>query len=209
MNNSTIESLKARRLMQRSFQLLVFLAGKMLLVPLTRTKALGVNPILIQNRPYVLIANHRGWIDPFVICSGMPAKTIFKIIPINFMTKNIFYDSPLRPLLWLSGAYPARNPNEKHRLFGVGGSIKLLEAGFSIFIFPEGTRIKSGRGPSHSGVVRIHEASPKTPMILCHIEYNRGLKALLKRERRVVSYRLIENPQYNNAEEIMDDVFSL
>lgn len=205
----TNNHLKIRAFLQHCFQFLILIVGKIALQPFTRVYTSAVNPKLLKNQPYLIIANHRGWIDPFVISCCLPARTVFKITPVTYMTKNIFYDSPLRPLLWISGAYPARNPKGKHSLFGVDGSVQLLQNGFSVFIFPEGTRIKEGRGAAHSGVVRIHKATPNVPVILCHIEYNKGIKAWLTRRRRVVKYGVVEHPNYDNPERIMDDVFAL
>ena len=199
-----------RRILQHSFQFCILVFGKIALQPFTRVDTTAVKPELIKNQPYIIVGNHRHGPDPFVICSGMPAKTVLKITPVGFMTKNIFYDSPLRPLLWLSGCYPARDPKGKHKIYGVDGSIKLLENGFSMFIFPEGTRVRnSSRGQAHNGIIRVHKAVPNIPMILCHIEYNKGLKAWLTGNRRTVKYRVIDKPNYTDPEKVMDDIYAL
>lgn len=199
-----------RKILQRSFQMLILAGGKIVLRPFTRVDARAVNPKLIHNQPYILVANHRRGIDPFVIMTCMPAKTVFRITPVSFMTKNIFYDSPLWPLLWLSGCFAARNSWGIHKLFGVAGATSLLDHGFSLFIFPEGTRIKKQpRGKAHSGIIRIHTAMPKIPIILCHIEYNKGIKAWATGNRRSVAYKLIEKPSFNDAEKIMDEIFAI
>jgi 1-acyl-sn-glycerol-3-phosphate acyltransferase len=201
--------LKIRAILQHGFQFLILVVGKIALQPFTRVYTSAVNPKILKNQPYLIVANHRGWIDPFVIGCCLPVGTVFKITPVGFMTKNIFYDSPLRPFLWISGAYPARDPKGKHAIFGVDGSVQLLQNGFSAFIFPEGTRIKEGQGAAHSGVLRIHKAMPHVPLMLCHIEYNKGFKAWLTGQRRVVKYGLVENPNYDDPNRIMDDVFAL
>lgn len=201
--------LKIRAALQHAFQFLILIIGKIALQPFTRVYTSAVNPKILKNQPYLIVSNHRGWIDPFVVSCCLPARTVFKITPVTYMTKNIFYDSLLRPLLWISGAYPARNPKNKHSLYGVDGSVRLLQNGFSVFIFPEGTRIQWGRGEAHTGVIRIHKAVPSVPIMLCHIEYNKGIKAWLTGRRRVVKYGLVEHPNYNDPERIMDDVFAL
>lgn len=199
-----------RKVLQRSFQMLILAGGKIVLRPFTRVDANAVKPNLIHNGQYILVANHRRGIDPFVIMTSMPAKTVFRITPVSFMTKNIFYDSPLWPLLWLSGCFASRNNWGIHKFFGVAGSINLLSNGFSLFIFPEGTRIKKQpRGKAHSGVIRIHDALPDIPMILCHIEYNKGIKAWLTGKRRSVAYKLIEKPNFSDPEQIMDEIFKI
>lgn len=199
-----------RRFAQHGFQFFILAFGKLFLQPFTRVDASAVKPEIIKDQPYILVANHRRGPDPFIIGSGMAVKTVFKITPISFMTKNIFYDSPLRPFLWLSGGYAARSPKGKHKVYGVDGSVQLLQNGFSVFIFPEGTRIyKQPRGAAHSGIIRIHKAMPDIPFILAHIEYNKGLKAWLAGNRRVVKYGLVEHPHYDDPEQVMDDVYAL
>lgn len=199
-----------RRTLQHGFQYLLLVACKIALQPFTRVEAGAVKPEFVKNQPYILVSNHRHWIDPFIICSSMPVGTVFKITPVSFMTKNIFYDSILKPLMWLAGAYPARNPKGNHKLFGVDGSVRLLQNGFSMCIFPEGKCVfGSERVPAHTGIIRIHQAAPNIPFILCHIEYNNGIKAWLSGQRRVVHYRLVDQPRYLNADTIMDDIFAL
>lgn len=199
-----------RRLLQHGFQFAILVVGKILLQPFTRVDTYSVKPQNIENRPYIFVSNHRGSLDPFIIGCCLPVGTVFKITPVAFMTKNIFYDSPLRPFLWLAGAYAARSPKGKHKIYGVDGSVELLQNGFSMFIFPEGTRVRgNGRGQAHSGVVRIHSATPNIPIILCHIEYNKGIKSWLTGSRRTVKYRVIKNPNYTDPEKVMDDVYAL
>lgn len=199
-----------RRLLQHGFQYALLVVCKLVLQPFTRVEASAVKPEFLKNQPYIIVSNHRHWIDPFIICAGLPMRTVFKITPVSFMTKNIFYDSILKPLMWLAGAYPARESGGKHTLFGVDGSVQLLQNGFSMCIFPEGKCVFGPeRVPAHTGAVRIHQAVPTIPFILCHIEYNNGLKAWLTGQRRVVHYRLVTTPNYTNADAIMDDIFAL
>jgi 1-acyl-sn-glycerol-3-phosphate acyltransferase len=195
---------------QYCFQLLVLLFSKIALRPFTRADTTAVKPNSIQNSGYLIISNHRRAVDPFVVCGNLPFKTILKILPVGFMTHNIFYDSPLRPLLWLAGCYPAKNPKGKHETFGVEGSTRLLQRGYSICIFPEGTRVRNrSRGEARWGVIKIHEQAPEVALILAHIEYDSSLKAWLQGRHRVVRYKLIKNPEYKNPESIMDEIFAL
>lgn len=194
----------------QSFQILIILAVKVLTYPTTRTK---INQQLydkLKDQPYLIIANHRRAFDPFIICSLLPWPLALKLLPISFMSHNVFYDSPLRPLMWLAGCFPARNPKGKHTIFGVEGGLKLLSQGFSLFIFPEGTRVRNqARGTAHNGVVRIHQATPHIPIIICHIEYYKGIKSWLAGRSRSIAYDIVEHPNYDDPEKLMDDVFAL
>jgi 1-acyl-sn-glycerol-3-phosphate acyltransferase len=132
------------------------------------------------------------------------------MLPIGFMTANFFYNSPLKPGMWLLGCFPSRNKSGKEKLYGVEGANKLIKHGYSLQIFPEGTRIRdSGRHPAYPGVIAIHQANPKVPIILCHVEHNKGLKAMLKRRWFVITFALEENPNYTDANKLMDKVYSL
>ncbi|HSE60744.1 MAG TPA: lysophospholipid acyltransferase family protein [Candidatus Saccharimonadales bacterium] len=202
--------LSPRIIVQCAVQIVIVLFSKILLQPFTRRDYSLVDKNAIKNIPHLLIGNHRRGSDPFALCSILPWASILKILPIGFMTHNVFYDSPLRPLLWLAGCYPAKSPKGQHKLFGIEGSLKLIKEGYSICIFPEGTRIrKPGRGEAHWGVIKIHAASQNTPFILAHIEYKPGIKAWFTFNRRIIRYKLIENPQFDNPELIMDEIFSL
>lgn len=192
------------------FQILLMVLLKIIVHPFTRVDTKSVKQEYLHNQGYLIVANHSGAFDPFIICGGLPIRTILKILPVAFMTHNAFYDSPLRPLLWLSGCFPARDPYGRHKIFGVEGSLRLLEQGYSICIFPEGTRRRSVyRIPAKSGVIKIHKGRPSTPFILAHINYHPGLKAWLTFRRRTVSYKLVDSAHFSNPEIIMDEIFRL
>jgi 1-acyl-sn-glycerol-3-phosphate acyltransferase len=206
---ATYTTYSARYHLTRAFQILIILVVKVLSRFSTRTNFNELSTGL-ADQPYLIVANHRRAFDPFIICANLPLRYSAKFLPIGFMSHNVFYDSPLRPLMWLAGCFPARNPRGKHTLFGVDGAVQMLQKQFSMFIFPEGTRVyHKPRGEAHSGVIRIHKALPQIPMILCHIEYNKGLGAWLAGNRRVVTYKLVKNPEYDDPEKLMDDVFAL
>jgi 1-acyl-sn-glycerol-3-phosphate acyltransferase len=195
---------------QYCFQLVIVLVAKLALQPFTRVDATAVKSKNIQNRGYLIIANHRKGIDPFLICACLPLKTIFKILPVGFMTHNVFYDSPLRPLMWLAGSYPAKNLGKRRVSYGIDASRYLLEQGYSICIFPEGTRIPTKkRGEARWGVIKIHELTPSVPFMMAHIEYHKGLRSFLPLSRRYIRYKLVRKPTYSNPEIIMDEIFAL
>lgn len=199
-----------RRSVQFVAQCVILVIGKIILSPFTRVDTRGVNHQLFHKRPWLIVANHRRGIDPFVIICCLPFKMALRLLPVSFMTKNIFYDSPLWPLIWMGGGFAARNPRGWHKLYGVNGSVKLLQHKFGVVIFPEGTRVyHAARGTAHTGIVRIHKAAPDVPFLLCHIEYHPGLGAWLTGRRRTVVYKTVGRPLYEEAEAVMDDIFSL
>lgn len=197
-----------RRICQMIPQFLVSILFKIFLLPILRRR---VNDLpKVAPKSCLVVSNHRHMIDPMIMAAAMPYRYSTKIFPFAFMTSNRYYDSPLRPFVWLTGCFPARNnKSQTHKFFGVDGSIKLLQADFSAVIYPEGHLAKKGRLPAHSGVVRIHQGAPNVPIVLCHITYKSGLKALLKREFATVHFKEITQPHYANPEKVMDDVYAL
>src|SRR5262245_36445724 len=124
----------SRRSIQFVFQLLTLVIGKIIFLPVTKRK-LFENSLSVD-ASYLILSNHKRSLDPFVIICGLPYRQAIKLLPIGFMTANFFYDSWLRPLCWLAGCFPARNPKGKHKIYGVEGSSILLQNGFSVFVFP-------------------------------------------------------------------------
>jgi 1-acyl-sn-glycerol-3-phosphate acyltransferase len=200
-----------RRICQYIAQLLILTIGKIIFLPVTKRNVRLIKSALKhKNNSYIIVANHRRSLDPFVTICGLPYAQAIKLLPINFMTANFFYDSFIRPLCWLAGCYPARDPKGKHKIFGVDGSVELIKNGFSVFMFPEGKRMRDGsRGPAHSGVVRIHQAVPETQLLLCHMKYNNSLKAMLSGKRFELVYNFAQKSKYTDPETIMDELFAL
>lgn len=189
-------------------QFLVSVPFKIFLLPLLKRHLNDLS----KNAPSacLVVSNHQRMIDPMVMAAAMPYRYSTKIFPFAFMTSNRYYDSPLRPFVWLTGCFPARNnARQTHKFFGVDGSVKLLQAGFSTVIYPEGRLARKDRLPAHGGVVRISHGAPNVPIVLCHITYKPGLKALLKRKFAIVRFKEILNPNYTDPEKVMDDVYAL
>lgn len=197
-----------RRLAAWPIQVLFLVLGKLLLLPLTRH---SIDPKLyqVQDAPYLIVANHKTLLDAFTIGAALPFGVIIKLIPMAFILHNFFYDSPIRPLVWLAGCFPAKNPKDKRRLYGVSAGDAFLNSGYSMLIFPEGTRVRKERGEARPGIIRIHQAMPSVPFILCHITYPKGVKNRLTGRWRTITYKLIEKPNYSDPEKVMDDVFAL
>lgn len=196
-----------RKLTVWPIQLALVVLCKILLLPTTRRR---VDPKLyrIQSSSYLIVANHKKILDAFTI-TALPLRILLRLMPMAFILHNAFYDSPIRPFAWAAGCFPAKNPKGKHRLYGVDASLAFLNTGYSMLIFPEGTRVRAERGQARPGVIRIHQAMPDVPFILCRISYPNGLKNWLSGRWRTVSYKLVEKPAYSDPERVMDDIFSL
>jgi glycerol-3-phosphate dehydrogenase (NAD(P)+) len=96
----------------------------------------------------ILAANHRSFLDPFLIgcCVGRP---------IYFMAKREMFKNPV--IGWLlncMGAFPVRRGETDEE--SVKTALALLERGRAVVMFPEGTRIRAGSlGEPKRGVGRL------------------------------------------------------
>src|SRR5919198_3324787 len=141
---------------------------------LTRARSKGVNPLVYwiargllqpffhlyfrmsrigrehvpQEGPVIFAANHRSFLDPFVI--GMLARR-----PIYFVAKRELFERPL--VAWFLsalGAFPIDRGASDQDAMATAKAI--LERGDGLLIFPEGTRIRPGSlGRPKRGVGRL------------------------------------------------------
>lgn len=90
--------------------------------------------------PYIVIANHTSYLDPFVL--GLVLfETNRKICPIYFMAKKEFFCFPLGLLLKAFGAFFVDTVKP---LSATKKAINILFEGKTLGIFPEGTRSPNG-----------------------------------------------------------------
>jgi len=86
----------------------------------------------------IVAANHRSFLDPFVIGGGLPWRR-----PMNYMAKMELFERPWQAwLLSRLGAFPIqRNESDEEAM---ETARLVVERGGAVCIFPEGTRIRSG-----------------------------------------------------------------
>ncbi len=96
----------------------------------------------VFEKPSVIIANHQSFIDILLLLSLSP-----KLI---MVTKDWVWNSPVfGRIVRMAGFFPASAGSEK----GVEQFEKMIEKGYSIVIFPEGTRSNNGK------VKRFHKGA--------------------------------------------------
>ncbi|MDP9227446.1 MAG: 1-acyl-sn-glycerol-3-phosphate acyltransferase [Actinomycetota bacterium] len=88
--------------------------------------------------PLIVAANHRSFLDPFVIATSLPWRR-----PLHYVAKAELFERPLQGwILNRLGAYPVRRGQADEETLVTSRGV--LERKGAICIFPEGTRIRSG-----------------------------------------------------------------
>jgi 1-acyl-sn-glycerol-3-phosphate acyltransferase len=144
--------------------------------------------------PVILAANHRSFLDPFVIGT-------LTTRPVYYMAKRELFQRPWQALLLSAlGAFPVdRGAGDRHAM---DTARAILERGDCLVLFPEGTRVRSGPlGHPHRGVGRLalQTGAPVVPIaVIGTAEVRRGLRI---RPRRVtlrcgppLRYPILSNP---------------
>jgi glycerol-3-phosphate dehydrogenase (NAD(P)+) len=140
--------------------------------------------------PVILAANHRSFLDPFVIAcmAGRPMYYVAK--------KEIFYGRLLSWLLTSLGAFPVDR--------GAGDSDTIVTAkailarGDIVLIFPEGTRTRPGSlGKPHRGVGRLalETGAPVVPVAVIGTEAVRKGILIRPHKVRIRAGRALRFPQ--------------
>ena len=183
---------------------------------LTRARSKGVNPLVYwiargllqpffhlyfrmsrigrehvpQEGPVIFAANHRSFLDPFVI--GMLARR-----PIYFVAKRELFERPL--VAWFLsalGAFPIDRGASDQDAMATAKAI--LERGDGLLIFPEGTRIRPGSlGRPKRGVGRLalETGAPVVPVAIFGSEAVRRGWRIRPHKIRVRAGRPLTFPQ--------------
>ncbi len=118
-----------------------------------------------QDGPVIFAANHRSFLDPFIIATLARR-------PIYFVAKKELFDNRLQAWFLNSlGAFPVDRGNGDGDAMGTAREI--LERGDGVLIFPEGTRVRPGTlGSPRRGVGRLalETGAPVVPVAIIGTE---------------------------------------
>lgn len=93
---------------------------------------------------FIIVANHRKAIDPYLILATLPFNVYRTLLPIRFFTANLFLKYWWQRCFLLPfGSFRAYSTEGE--LSGVTGAMQLSDQGQSLFIFPEGKRMKNNK----------------------------------------------------------------
>src|SRR5438309_124600 len=115
--------------------------------------------------PLILAANHRSFLDPFIV--GICVRR-----PVYFVAKRELFEKRWQGwLLNALGAFPIRRGESDEEMMDTARAI--LNRGDAVVIFPEGTRIRTGSiGRPKRGVGRLplETGAPVVPIALAGTE---------------------------------------
>jgi 1-acyl-sn-glycerol-3-phosphate acyltransferase len=152
--------------------------------------------------PLILAANHRSFLDPFII--GCCLRR-----PVYFVAKKELFDKRWQGwLLNRLGAFPIRRGESDEAAMATARGV--LERGGALVIFPEGTRIRTGDlGRPKRGVGRLalETGAPVVPIALMGTENaRRGLKIrpvwVRVRCGKPLTFPRVEHPSPRLADEV-------
>jgi glycerol-3-phosphate dehydrogenase (NAD(P)+) len=156
----------------------------------------------IPKGPVILAANHRSFLDPFIVACCVPR-------PIYFMAKQELFRNRLQGwLLNCLGAFPVRRGDSDEE--SMETARRLLAAGRPVVVFPEGTRHRLGSlGNPRRGVGRLalETGAPVVPIAVKGTE--RARRGLLIRPVKVsircgapLTFPRVERPSPALASEV-------
>lgn len=139
------------------------LAGLVRLVTGVKVSRLDVN----GGEPCIFFANHGSHLDSLVIWAALPAEVRYKVSPVaarDYWTKT-------RLRRWLAtrvfnAVLLDREGRPKDRSHPMSPVLEQLEAGYSVILFPEGTRSLDGRMKRFkAGLHYLHEMHPDRALV--------------------------------------------
>jgi len=198
------------RALDRGVSLLLYLLVRGVLQPFFhiyfRMRRLGLEHVP-KSGPVIFAANHRSFLDPFVI--GTLTRR-----PVYYVAKKELFAHPVTGwLLNRLGAFPIDRGAADQQAMETAR--RILERGDCVVIFPEGTRTRPGPlGHARRGVGRLalQTGAPVIPVAVLGTEaIRRGWRVrphrVMLRCGRALSFPRVENPTPAEAAAVTDRIW--
>ena len=111
-------------------------------------------------KPCIIASNHTARLDPFLVVFSLSIADFLRIIPIRFITADIYLRDPFSKLFLLPLGCVSTEGKVLHR------ASALLDQGHSLYIFPTG---KIKRKKPKVGVAYLERAASNAQIIPVHI----------------------------------------
>ena len=142
--------------------------------------------------PLIVAANHRSFLDPFVIGAMLPWRR-----PLHYVAKMELFDKPWQGwILNRLGAYPVRRGQSDPEVLITSRGV--LERGGAICIFPEGTRIRTGslgRPKRGFGRMALESGAAVLPVAVHGTEHVRNGVRIRPRKVKIRAGRALTFPR--------------
>lgn len=121
--------------------------------------------LIPENNNFLIVSNHQSNLDPLMIISSFKGK------PVTFIMKNNIMKVPIvGTWLYTSGFLPLDRRNNRKAIEVIEASVERLKSGFTMSVYPEGTRSKSpNMNRFRNGIFRIVEKA-KVDMVVLAID---------------------------------------
>jgi 1-acyl-sn-glycerol-3-phosphate acyltransferase len=200
-----------QRALKRGVSPLLYRLTRAALVPFFRVyfrlTAVGAEHVP-DSGPVILAANHRSFLDPFVI--GALVRR-----PVYYMAKRELFERPSQArLLNALGAFPVDRGASDEQAMATAEAI--LARGDCVVIFPEGTRVRGAAlGRPHRGVARLalRSGAKVVPIALTGTDrVRRGARVRPCKVRlrfgRPLGYPIVESPSPKLALSVTERIWA-
>lgn len=160
----------------------------------------------IEKDRFIIVANHRKAIDPYLILVTLPFDVFCTLLPIRFFTANAFLKYWWQRCFFLPfGCFRAYSTEGK--VSGVKGALQLSDQGQSLFIFPEGKRVRNIKKVELKVGIAYLAQRRNFTIIPVNISYNRSSS---KKKTQIIwgaPFKYSSNTQYGNFNVITRKIF--
>lgn len=172
-----------------------------------------INTTGLENLPkdsvFMIIQNHRSFIDPLI------TLLVLKNYPLSFVSKAENFKKPIvGKFLVKNGCISLNREDNRDAVKSVVRAVNELNSKeFSIGIYPEGSRNKTGVGllPFKHGAFKIAQRA-NVPIVVSTLEGTEKIKKTAIFNKKIVNFTIlgiIEPKNYANTEEISNTCESL
>ena len=168
---------------------------------------------LLAEKQFIIIANHNSHLDTMTLLASLPRSIVHRVKPVaatdhfgKTKLKKKFTEFFVNALL-----IPRKRNFEQPEKDPVNMMLKALDEGYSLILFPEGTRGKPGEEQKFKkGIGLVLQERPEVKLVPA---YMRGMGKILPKDSRIIvpvnSFLKYGKPvkiQGKTLEEIMEEV---